>query len=63
MRQIRQRFILVAMSFTFIVLFAISETGGSGIGLSVAKAIMEVHNGKIYAESADGKILVITVIL
>ncbi len=40
-----------------------SETGGSGIGLSVAKAIMEVHNGKIHAESADGKILVITVIL
>ena len=63
MRQIRQRFILVAMCSTFIVLFAISETGGSGIGLSVAKAIVEVHNGKIHAESADGKILVITVIL
>jgi signal transduction histidine kinase len=32
-----------------------SATGGNGIGLSVVKAIIDAHNGKITANSADGK--------
>lgn len=40
-----------------------SDTGGSGIGLSVAKAIVNVHKGKIQAYSSDGKSIVITVTL
>lgn len=40
-----------------------SETGGSGIGLSVAKAIVDAHKGKISAASADGASLTITVVL
>ena len=37
-----------------------SATGGSGIGLSIAKAIVELHKGKIKAVSEDGKSLRIT---
>ncbi len=40
-----------------------SETGGHGIGLSVAKAIAEAHGGKISAESTDGKSILFTVAL
>ncbi len=40
-----------------------SQTGGYGIGLSIAKAVTEAHKGKISASSADGKSLLITVIL
>lgn len=40
-----------------------SDTGGSGIGLSVAKAIVQAHKGKINAYSKDGKSLTITAIL
>lgn len=40
-----------------------SQTGGSGIGLSVAKAITEAHGGKITAVSPDGKSAVFTVVL
>ena len=40
-----------------------SDTGGSGIGLSVAKAIVNTHKGKIQAYSSDGKSIVITVTL
>lgn len=40
-----------------------SNTGGNGIGLSLAKAIVEAHKGKISAVSEDGKSLMITVIL
>ena len=40
-----------------------SQTGGYGIGLSVAKAVVEAHHGKIVASSEDGRSLLITVIL
>lgn len=40
-----------------------SETGGHGIGLSVAKAIVELHRGKITVCSEDGKTIVFTVTL
>lgn len=37
-----------------------SETGGHGIGLSVAKAIVTAHGGKLQASTPDGKRFVIT---
>lgn len=40
-----------------------SKSGGYGIGLSIANAIVKKHKGKITANSPDGKKLVITVIL
>ena len=40
-----------------------SQTGGSGIGLSAARAIINAHNGKIKAESKTGKDIVFTVTL
>lgn len=40
-----------------------AETGGYGIGLSIAKAAAEMHHGKITASSEDGKSLTMTVIL
>ncbi|TCO70388.1 sensor histidine kinase [Marinisporobacter balticus] len=39
-----------------------SSTGGYGIGLSIAKAIVKKHKGKITAQSPDGKNLIITAI-
>ena len=38
-----------------------SETGGHGIGLSIAQAITAAHNGKITAETVNGSDLRITV--
>lgn len=40
-----------------------SQTGGHGIGLSIAKAIVSAHKGRITAASPDGKSLTIQVIL
>lgn len=40
-----------------------SQTGGYGIGLSIAKAVTEAHKGRIAATSSDGQSLLITVIL
>lgn len=40
-----------------------SGTGGSGIGLSIVKAIAEAHKGKVSAVSADGKSFEIKVLL
>lgn len=40
-----------------------SEISGYGIGLSIAKAIVNAHKGKITARSEDGKSLLISVLL
>ena len=40
-----------------------SQKGGHGIGLSVAKAIVTAHKGKISAESTDGRSLTVTVVI
>ncbi len=40
-----------------------SETGGHGIGLSIAKAITTSQNGKIKATTNDGKSFIITATL
>lgn len=40
-----------------------SQTGGYGIGLSIARAIVQAHKGKITASSRDGHSVLITVTL
>ena len=40
-----------------------SETGGHGIGLSVAKAVTEQHGGRIKADLTDGGLFTVTVTL
>ena len=39
---------------------AVAETGGFGIGLSIARSIAEGHRGTIRAESPDGRTIVFT---
>lgn len=40
-----------------------SETGGYGLGLSIARSIVAAHRGKIRAESPDGRSLTVVVTL
>lgn len=40
-----------------------SATGGYGIGLSIASAIVRLHKGKIYADTKDERSICITVII
>ena len=40
-----------------------SKTGGFGIGLSAAYAIVKAHKGKIIAESKDGRSIKFTIVL
>jgi len=40
-----------------------SNLGGNGIGLSIAKSIVNIHKGKITAKLEDGKYIVFTVVL
>ncbi|WP_406541572.1 sensor histidine kinase [Clostridium ljungdahlii] len=39
------------------------ETGGYGIGLSIAKSIVQAHHGKISVRSEDGKSICFTVLI
>jgi two-component system sensor histidine kinase CiaH len=39
------------------------ETGGYGIGLSIARSIVEAHHGRISAGSEDGRSIVFTVVI
>lgn len=39
------------------------ETGGYGIGLSIAKSIVKAHHGKISARSDDGKSICFNVLI
>jgi len=32
-----------------------SETGGEGLGLAIARSLVDLHHGKIRAESEPGK--------
>lgn len=40
-----------------------SETGGHGIGLSIAKAVVLAHGGEINAETQDDSSLTVTALL
>lgn len=40
-----------------------SETGGHGLGLSIARAVVTAHRGKIWASTETGRDLTVTVLL
>ena len=40
-----------------------TETGGTGVGLAIGKAVAEAHGGTITASCPDGKNMIITVII
>ena len=40
-----------------------THSGGSGIGLAIAKAVAEAHGGSLSAQCPEGKTMIITVIL
>lgn len=40
----------------------LKNIGGSGIGLAIAKAVTDAHDGKITAECPDGKRMTIKVV-
>lgn len=54
---------LTSLTNDLVYLSRSSRTGGYGIGLSVAKAITEAHNGKIRAKTEDGHSIQLTVSL
>jgi len=35
-----------------------SETAGSGLGLAISKSIIELHKGRIWAESENDKFII-----
>lgn len=39
-----------------------SQTGGSGLGLSIAKSIVDLHNGKIWTEVEENKVILYVLI-
>jgi len=40
-----------------------NDSGGSGLGLAIAKSIVDMHKGKIWAESEKGKGLKVVIVL